>query len=231
MRTGCWWLLHMGCWWLFAYAWKGCPVEEVSSPLPWCNHHSPTHQPITQAVCTALHCNARTLLPPHPQTVQERVLYARGDAASWKQNYYMPSSADVAVSSWRRWLDKHGAALPVLPRSADDLPPRLPRSAVFDRLHQHTRDCPHCSGALRAATAAAVAAAALAALSGGGAIVAAAASMVSAAAAAPASVGAPPAWLAGGLAVLSALCGVVLAGLLKLRQLFIGIDYVHADVH
>jgi hypothetical protein len=169
---------------------------------------------------------------PHiTQTVQERVLYARGDAASWKQNYYMPSSADVAVSSWRRWLDKHGAALPVLPRSADDLPPRLPRAAVFDRLHQHTRDCPHCSGALRAATAAAVAAAALAALSGGGAIVAAAASMVSAAAAAPASVGAPPAWLAGGLAVLSALCGVVLAGLLKLRQLFIGIDYVHADVH
>lgn len=163
--------------------------------------------------------------------MQERVFYARGGASSWKQQFYMPSSADVSVSAWRRWLDRHGAALPVAPHSENDLTPRLAREVVFDRLHQHTQHCPHCRQALYAATAAAVAAAVLAALAGGGALVAATASVAATTAASSAPMAAPPAWLACGLSVMCALCCAALVGLLKLRQLFIGLDYVHADKH
>ncbi len=163
--------------------------------------------------------------------MQERVFYARGGASSWKQQFYMPSSADVAVSAWRQWLEMHGTGLPVTPHSEKDLTPRLAREVVFDRLHQHTQHCPHCRQALYAATAAAVAAAVLAALAGGGALVAAIASVAATTAASSAPMAAPPAWLTSGLSVLCALCCAAVVGLLKLRQLFIGLDYVHADKH
>ena len=45
----------------------------------------------------------------------------------------MPATADAAVITWRKWLDKFGDELPVLPRTAADLPPALPREQVFDR--------------------------------------------------------------------------------------------------
>eukprot|EP00878_Enallax_costatus_P015580 GHUV01016320.1.p1 GENE.GHUV01016320.1~~GHUV01016320.1.p1 ORF type:complete len:530 (+),score=157.13 GHUV01016320.1:235-1824(+) len=63
----------------------------------------------------------------------ERTLYERGDHTSWSKQYYMPATADVAVMAWRRWMDKFGDTLPVLPQSAADLPPTLPREQVFDR--------------------------------------------------------------------------------------------------
>eukprot|EP00878_Enallax_costatus_P007156 GHUV01007500.1.p1 GENE.GHUV01007500.1~~GHUV01007500.1.p1 ORF type:complete len:476 (+),score=90.11 GHUV01007500.1:173-1600(+) len=63
----------------------------------------------------------------------ERTLYERGDHSSWSKQYYMPATADAAVITWRKWLDKFGNSLPVLPRTAADLPPALPREQVFDR--------------------------------------------------------------------------------------------------
>lgn len=65
--------------------------------------------------------------------VQERTLYARGNHASWSKQYYMPATADTAVLAWRKWLDRFGDQLPVLPKTAADLPPLLPREQVFDR--------------------------------------------------------------------------------------------------
>lgn len=94
--------------------------------------------------------------------VAGQTLYSRGDHASWPRQYYMPASADAAVGAWRRWLDRFGAALPVLPRSADDLPPLPPREVVFDRFNTHTKSCPHCRAGLRFATIGAWALAALA---------------------------------------------------------------------
>lgn len=86
------------------------------------------------AVPVAIH----TIMPccfvhPPPPNLQERTLYERGDHRSWGRQYYLPATADVAVMAWRRWLDKFGDTLPVLPQTAADLPPSLPREQIFDR--------------------------------------------------------------------------------------------------
>jgi hypothetical protein len=60
-------------------------------------------------------------------------LYERGDHTTWSKQYYMPAAADAAVVSWRKWIDKFGSALPVLPRDAADLPPLMTREQAFDR--------------------------------------------------------------------------------------------------
>lgn len=65
--------------------------------------------------------------------MQERTLYERGNHTSWSRQYYMPAAADAAVMSWRKWIDKFGSNLPVLPSSAADLPPMMAREQVFDR--------------------------------------------------------------------------------------------------
>lgn len=154
----------------------------------------------------------------------ERVLYDRGDHSSWSRQYYMPATADVAVMAWRKWIDKFGSNLPTLPQSAADLPPLLPREQVFDRYNQHTKHCPHCSAALRNTEIAAAVAAVIGSVAAGAAVVSAVQSLMGGAAA----VGGGFAAGAVGFAVAAA---AVVAGLLKLRRLFIFEDYVHADQH
>jgi pheophorbide a oxygenase len=171
----------------------------------------------------------------------ERSLYERGDHTTWRKQYYMPASADVAVTAWRKWLDKFGDTLPVLPRSAEDLPPALPREQVFDRYNQHTKHCPDCKAALRN-TEIAISVLAMTAAVAAGCFVAAA--VTAAASVAGASVGPAAAATSLGLeavgswavvrlaaiaACIAAAAGVVIAGLIRLRQQFIFVDYVHAE--
>lgn len=89
---------------------------------------------------------SRLISFPHPLLLllarvvgQERVLYGRGDAASWRRQYYLPGSSDAAVVALRKWLDGFGASLPVLPAGEADLPPLMPRETVMDRLSSHTQ--------------------------------------------------------------------------------------------
>ena len=84
----------------------------------------------TSIFCTALH-------------LQERLLLAEG-VSSWQKNYYMPGTSDTGVAAWRSWLSKYGAAMPVLPRTLEDLPPLMDRRETLDRYHQHTKHCPDC---------------------------------------------------------------------------------------
>jgi hypothetical protein len=42
-------------------------------------------------------------LTPTPFPAQERTFWERGSRDSWGKQYFMPSSADVGVISWRRW--------------------------------------------------------------------------------------------------------------------------------
>jgi pheophorbide a oxygenase len=153
-------------------------------------------------------------------TWQERKLYARGDHTSWNKQYYMPSSADLAVINWRKWIDRHGSNLPTLPKSAQDLPPLLPREQVFDRYNQHTKDCPHCSAALRNIN---IAIGVLAAVSA----VALASVWVAVTAVTPA-VPLVSTYNALHLGV-AAVAGAVAGLLLKFRRKFIFEDYVHAE--
>jgi hypothetical protein len=52
--------------------------------------------------------------------------------------------------SWRKWIDKFGSSLPVLPQPAADLPPMMTREQVFDwwvrrnRLLASTLYCSDC---------------------------------------------------------------------------------------
>ncbi|KAF6259816.1 pheophorbide a oxygenase [Scenedesmus sp. NREL 46B-D3] len=165
----------------------------------------------------------------------ERTLYERGDHASWSKQYYLPAAADAAVVSWRRWIDRFGSQLPVLPRGAHDLPPLMSREQVFDRYSQHTKHCPHCRAALRnteiaiglLAIAGAVAAGTLVVAAANAAAAAAGAGTV-AAGAAGLPVGAA-AKLTAAAAAVAVLAGAAVAALLRFRQLFIYNDYVHAE--
>jgi pheophorbide a oxygenase len=132
----------------------------------------------------------------------------------------MPTSADLPVIAWRKWMDRHGMDLPTLPKSVEDLGPMLTREQIFDRYNQHTKDCTHCSTALRNVS---IAAGVLAAV----AVVALASVWVAVTAVTPAVplVSSYSAVHLGVAAVAGALAGL----LLRLRQMFIFEDYVHAD--
>ena len=152
--------------------------------------------------------------------LQERILYRRGDSTSWSKQYYMPSSADVAVIAWRKWLDQYGRNLPTLAKSLSDIPPLMPREQVFDRYTQHTKDCPHCSSALWMVNICIGVAAAVAA-------VAVAAAWVAATAAVP-RVPLTSVYCLGHVAA-AGVAAAVAALLMKFRRKFLYEDYVHAE--
>lgn len=102
------------------------------------------------------------------------------------------------------------------------------------RYNQHTKHCPHCRVALRNTEIAIGVLAVVAALAAGSFTVAAfnAATAMAAGAAAAAGNGvgtAVAAKLAAGAAAVAGVAAALIVGLLKFRQLFIFIDYVHAD--
>jgi hypothetical protein len=158
--------------------------------------------------------------------VAERELYERGGSASWPQNYYLPGSSDAAVVSLRKWIDTHGSTLPTArPAAAGGagagegaLPTLLPREVVLDRLSQHTKHCPHCTAALRAATIGAALCAALAAVAAG--------AVVAAVVGGIAPLASPFCAAAAGVA---ALAGAVAVLLMRARNLYIYTDWIHAD--
>jgi pheophorbide a oxygenase len=134
----------------------------------------------------------------------------------------MPGSNDLPVIAWRKWMDRHGINLPTLPKTAADLGPALTREQIFDRYNQHTKDCPHCSTALRNIT---IAAGVLAAV----ACVALASVWVAVTAVTPA-VPLVSTYSALHLGV-AAVAGAVAGLLWRLRQKFIFEDYIHAEHH
>eukprot|EP00878_Enallax_costatus_P019039 GHUV01020074.1.p2 GENE.GHUV01020074.1~~GHUV01020074.1.p2 ORF type:complete len:151 (+),score=48.51 GHUV01020074.1:1532-1984(+) len=149
--------------------------------------------------------------------MQESELLAEG-VSSWQKNYYMPGTSDTGVAAWRSWLTKYGAAMPLLPKTLDDLPPLMDRRETLDRYHQHTKHCPDCMKALKridtalpvtwAATAAAILVAGVSAASG--------TPLLSA--------------NVGGAVAAAAVLALMHRGLKQFRQLFFFTDYVHADV-
>ena len=132
-------------------------------------------------------------------------------------------------------MDTFGRALPVLPKSAADLPPLLKREEVFNRYEQHTKHCPDCSRALAMTNVGIVAAAAVAAVAGAAAVLAAALAGAAAKAAPPLGGALAAAGAGGALAGVAAAIGVVAtlvaAVLVAFRKRFIFVDYIHSDMH
>jgi phenylpropionate dioxygenase-like ring-hydroxylating dioxygenase large terminal subunit len=166
---------------------------------------------------------------------QQRALYANSgdDHTSWRDKYYLPASTDVGVAALRRWIDVHGRKMPFLPQqrggdgsssAAAAALPVLSREETFDRYTQHTKDCPHCSAALRNCERALWVCAILGAACAG-------ACLFGAAAAALKIVAEPArAWVVSAASAgVAVLCALVARGVWGLRGLFVYYDYQHAD--
>lgn len=68
------------------------------------------------------------------------------------QQYFMPSSADVGVTIFRRWFETEGGNGPRCQDGSlllDTPAPDLTNKVIFDRYDQHTKHCKSCQGALR----------------------------------------------------------------------------------
>ncbi|MEB3235494.1 MAG: Rieske 2Fe-2S domain-containing protein, partial [Cyanobacteriota bacterium] len=76
---------------------------------------------------------------------QERALASRGGADRFEQACYLPTSSDVYVRGFYRWVrEVAGVPFPGRP-----LPPRQLNEPLLERWQAHTRHCRACSGALR----------------------------------------------------------------------------------
>jgi phenylpropionate dioxygenase-like ring-hydroxylating dioxygenase large terminal subunit len=76
---------------------------------------------------------------------QERALAARGGSARFEQACYLPTSSDVYVLGFYRWLREVAG----VPFPGQPLPPRQLNEPLLERWNAHTRHCRACSGALR----------------------------------------------------------------------------------
>jgi phenylpropionate dioxygenase-like ring-hydroxylating dioxygenase large terminal subunit len=146
----------------------------------------------------------------------------------WRRLFFMPSSADMGVAAWRRWMDGPGREMPMLPANAqrEGLPPAVPvsRAEVFDRYSQHTVHCPHCLKALRMCNWALVGLA----LVGWAAVTAAVVFGLGAVGGDAAASGAASAKAAVSAGV-AAFCAWAGWALWRVRMLFISYDYIHAE--
>jgi len=77
---------------------------------------------------------------------QERVLERVGGSAQAGRAFFLATPADGYVKALHDWVNQHGGE----PFPSQELPPRLERLALMDRLHSHTEHCRACSGALAA---------------------------------------------------------------------------------
>jgi phenylpropionate dioxygenase-like ring-hydroxylating dioxygenase large terminal subunit len=76
---------------------------------------------------------------------QERVLERAGGSGQAGRAFFLATPADGYVKALHDWVKQHGGE----PFPGQELPPRLDRLALMDRLHSHTEHCRSCSGALR----------------------------------------------------------------------------------
>ncbi|NJM72298.1 MAG: Rieske 2Fe-2S domain-containing protein [Scytonema sp. RU_4_4] len=75
---------------------------------------------------------------------QERYLEQRGGSANFTKAFYLPTKADLFVFQLRSWVNQYSAE----PFEGKTLPPPLPKEALLDRYHSHTKKCASCRTAL-----------------------------------------------------------------------------------
>lgn len=75
---------------------------------------------------------------------QQRYLEQKGGTANFTKAFYLPTKADLFVFQFRSWVKQYRAE----PFAGETLPPPLPKEALLDRYHSHTKKCASCSTAL-----------------------------------------------------------------------------------
>jgi len=74
-------------------------------------------------------------------------------SADWRERMYMPTSSDVAVVQYKRWLEKFGSSGVAWASPSQDVPTASAnKAALIERLTSHTAHCSSCAGALETAT-------------------------------------------------------------------------------
>lgn len=86
--------------------------------------------------------------------IQERVLQLSqidGFGGAWKEMYTLANGSwDAPVLAYRKWVDRHGPNMPWrYPPTAPVVGETMPREAIIERYHQHTKDCKSCRTAMR----------------------------------------------------------------------------------
>ncbi|MBE9205001.1 Rieske 2Fe-2S domain-containing protein [Nostoc sp. LEGE 06077] len=76
---------------------------------------------------------------------QERYLEQKGGTDNFTKAFYLPTKADIFVFQLRSWVKQYCAeSFP-----GKTLPPPLPKEALLDRYHSHTKHCSSCRTALK----------------------------------------------------------------------------------
>ncbi|AFY42607.1 Rieske 2Fe-2S domain-containing protein [Nostoc sp. PCC 7107] len=76
---------------------------------------------------------------------QERYLEQKGGTDNFTKAFYLPTKADIFVFQLRSWVKQYCAeSFP-----GETLPPPLPKEALLDRYHSHTKHCSSCRTALK----------------------------------------------------------------------------------
>ncbi|MBE9007145.1 Rieske 2Fe-2S domain-containing protein [Fortiea sp. LEGE XX443] len=76
---------------------------------------------------------------------QERYLEQKGGTENFTKAFYLPTKADIFVFQLRSWVKQYCAE----PFPEQTLPPPLPKEALLDRYHSHTKNCASCRPALK----------------------------------------------------------------------------------
>lgn len=71
-----------------------------------------------------------------------------GAVGSWR-NFFLATSADTAVSSFRQWFDTQGGGGPSFPGGQRIDGRELSKEELLDRFKQHTKDCKACQDGMK----------------------------------------------------------------------------------
>jgi hypothetical protein len=189
----------------------------------WLDHILFRH-PVLDGDSVFLHWQEQYLVEKDRQAEEDEEKDEKSSTAAWRNNYYMPSRADLLVASFKNWLDKAGKGGPWGPLHKARGYPALvtDHRVLLNRYEQHTKNCTACKNALKWIERFISVAAAVAAVGFGAAIAATVqgAAQLGIKAVATSSV-------AGG-AVVGFLAALVWRWLSVLRQKFYFVDYDHA---
>ena len=62
----------------------------------------------------------------------------------WQKAYFMPSTADVGIVTFRKWLDEFAGGKPSWFGYQEESVKQLSDEQLYDRWHRHTKYCPSC---------------------------------------------------------------------------------------
>lgn len=67
---------------------------------------------------------------------------------SWSKSYFLPTTADIGIITFRKWLDEFAGGKPTWEKVEEKPYQPLTNEQLYDRWYQHTQYCPSCQSSL-----------------------------------------------------------------------------------